>query len=75
MEKAYDLNDLVSRLKPHGLDLAEDAANALVKEVLAWVKDSALASENKFDDLTLAVLPMLEDYIKAQVDKIDGAVG
>lgn len=75
MTNAYDLNDLVNRLKPHGLDLAEDAAKGLVKEVLAWVKDSALQSENKFDDLTLVVIPMVEEYILKQVDKIDGAEG
>lgn len=73
--KPYDLNELVARLKPQGLNLAEDSANALVKEVLLWIKDSAVASDNKFDDLVLAVLPMVQDYILQQVDKIDGEVG
>lgn len=75
MTNAYDLKDLVERLKPHGLELAEDSAKVLVEQVLAWVKDSALASENKFDDLTLAVLPVIEEYVLKQVDKIDGAEG
>lgn len=75
MTNAYDLNDLVNRLKPHGLDLAEDAAKILVLEIFSWIKDSAQLSDNKLDDLALAVLPMVEDYVKAQIDKIDGEVG
>lgn len=71
----YDLNDLVSRLKDQGLDVAEDAAKLVVGAVFAWVKDSALASENKMDDLVLAVLPVVEEYVKSQLDKIDGEQG
>lgn len=71
----YDVNDLISRLKDQGLDVAEDAAKLVVGAVFAWVKDSALASENKMDDLVLAVLPVVEEYVLSQLDKLDGRVG
>ena len=72
MEKAYDVKALVEKLKGKGLEVAEDVAVIAVGEVIAWFKESALLSENKYDDLVLAILPMLEAEILKQIDKIDG---
>lgn len=72
MEKAYDSKELLKELKSKGLDIAEDAAELVVESVFAWVEKSALASENKYDDLILAVLPMLKELAQSAVDKIDG---
>lgn len=75
MEKAYDIKELVAKLKGHGLDVAEDIAVIAVGEVVDWFKESAQLSENKYDDLILAVLPMIEAEALKQIDKIDGDVG
>lgn len=75
MEKAYDTKALVEKLKAKGMDVAEDAAILAVTEVMAWFKESALLSENKYDDLVLGVLPLIETEILKLVDKIDGKEG
>lgn len=72
MDKAYDVKVLVEKLKGRGLDLAEDAAMIAVEEALVWLKDSAKVSENSYDDILMAVVPMFEAEIKKQIDKIDG---
>jgi len=72
---AYELSSLMDRLKGKGLDLAEEAAGIVVKEVFAWVKESAAESENKYDDLLIAALSVAEPAIMEMIDKIDGEVG
>lgn len=70
---AYDFGVLVSKLKDKGLDVAEDAAVIIYDVVTEWVMESAQASENKMDDMLLAVLPVINGYVKAELlDKIDG---
>ena len=63
---------LVEILKGHGLELAEDAAEKVVKSTLEWLEAEVVKSENKYDDLLLAVLPVLKPMIFAAIDKIDG---
>lgn len=70
----YDLKELASDLKNEGLDLAEDGARKAVKAVFGWVKASAKASANKYDDMAVALLAPLEAYVMEQIDKIDGEV-
>lgn len=74
MTKAYDFGELVDRLKDKGLDLAEEAVQLVAEELLVWVNDSAVISENKYDDLLIALLPLLKDEIFKYVDRIDGEV-
>lgn len=75
MEKAFDMSVLAAKLKARGLDVAEEAAKIVVEEVLDWTSESVVLTENKFDDLAIAVIPMIKTYALAQVDKIDGEVG
>lgn len=75
MEKAYDVKALVEQLKGHGLDLAEDAAKIAVEELFIWIEKSAGLSENKYDDLLLAILPLIKAEVLKQVDKIDQQQG
>ena len=72
MEKPYGIKDLGDKLKDRGLDLAEDAAGIVAEEVLGWLKESAIASENKYDDMLVAAIPLFEGELKKQIDKIDG---
>lgn len=75
MEKAYDVKDLGDKLKDKGLEMAEDAAMVVVECVLEWVEESAKKSENTYDDLMLAVLPLMKPEIMKLVDKIDKKEG
>jgi hypothetical protein len=75
MEKAFDVAVLADKLKARGLDVAEDAAKAIVEETVAWVKASVALTENKFDDFFMVIEPMLMPELAKQVDKIDGKEG
>lgn len=74
MEKAYDLGALADQLKDRGLELAEVGAEVLVEELLDWLQESATLSENVYDDLLVAVVPMFKAELAKQIDKIDGEV-
>ena len=63
---------LIDLLKAEGLDLAEDAAEVVAKSVLKWLEEEVVASENKYDDLLLAIIPALRPVIFKAIDKIDG---
>jgi hypothetical protein len=75
MEKAFDLKDLVGKLKDGGLDVAEEGAKHVVESVLNWVGESVVLTPNKVDDFALVVIPAVKPYVMAQLDKIDGEVG
>lgn len=72
MQKPFDPADLVNRLKGQGLDLAEDAAKLVATSVLDWVSDSVVVTDNKFDDMILAVMPVVRDFVLKEIDKLDG---
>lgn len=75
-KKAYDIKELAKHLKEQGLELAEDAAEKIAKASFAWLKESAAISENKYDDMAVAVaLPKMEEEVFKLVDKIDGHEG
>ena len=56
-------------------DIAEDVAIVAVTEILDWVVESAKVSTNNYDDLFIAVMPLLKAAMLEQLDKIDGKVG
>ena len=72
MDKAFDTKDLVERLKSRGLDVAEDSVKGVCEDLFAWFEESAKLSENKFDDMTLVVLPEVKKLLMNEIDKIDG---
>lgn len=74
-QKAYDLKELLDALKVHGLDVAEDVAKLVVGETLSWLQKSAQRSENTYDDILVAVIPLFQAEIDKALDKIDGKVG
>lgn len=71
-KKAYDFAELGSKLKDAGLEVAEDAASKVAMAVLEWLEESAKISENPYDDVALVVMPKVRDFLKSQIDKIDG---
>jgi hypothetical protein len=66
---------IVEELKKEGMDIAEDAAISAVKAIFKVLPKVALATENKFDDLLIPVLGVVEPKILELLDKIDGEVG
>ena len=72
MTKAYELQGLMAKFKAQGLDVAEGAAKMIITETIAWLEESAVLSQNSYDNLLLAVYPMLKKEMLAQADKIDG---
>jgi hypothetical protein len=72
---AYEVKALAEKLKSKGLEVAEDAAKVVVEETLQWVAEEAVKSENKIDDLLVAIIPVVKPHILAAVDKIDQKEG
>lgn len=72
---AYEVKALVAKLKAKGLDVAEEAAKVIVEETFAWVGEEAVKSENKIDDLLVAIIPVIKPHVLSAVDKIDGEQG
>ena len=65
--QAYDVKVLVASLKARGIDIAEDAARALVEEVFAWTKASAKISTNQMDDMLVGLLTPVETDVYAKI--------
>jgi len=66
---------IVEELKNNGLEIGEDAAVMVVKALFNIVPKIVLATDNKIDDLLIAILPLIERPIMAALDKIDGVEG
>lgn len=75
MEKAYSVSDLAEKLKSKGLDVAEEGAKVAIESVLEWLEESALKSDNPYDNLLVAVYPIVKQKALEFSDKIDGQVG
>lgn len=76
MEKAYDLKQLVKKVKSKGLDIAEESAKELIEAVCEWAEDSAkLGQKGVIDAVVLVAAPQLEKLGKEVADKIDGQEG
>ena len=71
MEKAYDFKVLLDKLKEDLPDLAEEAVVNIVENVFDWLQDSAIKSENKFDDMGVAIYPIIKKYILEKADELD----
>ena len=64
-----------SGFKDKGLDLAEEAAKLVAISVIDWAEESVKLSENKYDDLAIAILPSIKAELLKLADKIDGEEG
>lgn len=73
MDKPFDVKVLVEKLKVAGLPIAEEAVELLVKEVFAWVEESAAIHPNA---IVKAAVPLAIQVVKpvlaAEINKIDG---
>ena len=73
MEKPYDFKNLLERLKAEGIEVAEETAKAFIKTLFPWLTESALMSENKFDDVFAALYPLAEQQILGLAENINKA--
>lgn len=79
MEKAYDIKELGKMIKAaaaeEGLEIAEEAVEALGKAAWkgtkGWVKESALLSENKIDDVVAPFIDTVDSAVEAVIEKVD----
>lgn len=79
MEKAYDLKELAKRLAASGVpalkEVAEAEALMIFKETKLWLKESAVISDNKIDDVVMPFIDHVDAIVLPLIDKIDGQVG
>jgi hypothetical protein len=77
--KAYDIKALGEAIRAkaeeQGLTLAEEAVETLGKAAWEgtkqWAADSALASENKIDDLVVPFLSTMDKLVEESIEKVD----
>lgn len=70
-----DKKALVEILKAKGLDIAEEALGEAIEALFEVAEEVVKQTENKYDDLLLAILPQVKPLILKAIDKIDGQVG
>lgn len=79
MEKAYELKALgqmiIEEAKKDGLTIAEEAVETLAKAAYLgqkrWLKESAILSENKIDDLAVPFYDFADGIVLPLIEKID----
>ena len=79
MEKAYDIKALgemiIAEAKVEGLTIAEEAVEALAKAAYKgqkkWMKESALLSENKIDDVLIPFYDLADSIVLPLIEKVD----
>ena len=71
--KAYDPKELINELKAQGLEIAEESAKVAITGVFSWLKKSAVASENKIDDMLALGYDYAEKMALEEADKINKA--
>lgn len=74
MSETTPAKELLKELKKAGLNIAEDAVADVVRAVFEALPNYFLATENKIDDVAVAILPILKPYVMQAIDKIDGEV-
>lgn len=79
MEKAYDLKELGKRIVAGGLPALREVGEAetlhIYNTTKQWLKESAVLSENKVDDVVMPFIDNADGLVLPLVDKIDGQVG
>ena len=71
MEKS----ELVAILKKNGLEVGEEIAMLAVRSVFKAIPEIVLATENKYDDMLVPLLGVVEKPVMALLDQIDGEIG
>lgn len=72
MTQAYDVKDLLEKLKVSGLSVAEESAKDVLEALVAWLQESATLSATPIDNIALVLLPEIKTLALATISKIDG---
>lgn len=72
-KKPFDLKELAQELKEKGLPDLELCCRDIIEAFFEWTEKSIGLSENKVDDVALAVLPYLKKYILEKVDEVSAS--
>ena len=67
--------ELIEELKKEGLSIGEDLAEAIVKVSFRMLPKVFANSTNKYDDLLIPLLAVVEPIVLKELDKIDGQEG
>lgn len=77
MEKAYDFKALLDSVKNELPEIEEETVKVVIKKLFPWLKESAVLSENKIDDMLAMTYPLIQDRITAlaeDINKADNAI-
>ena len=78
MSNAYNFKLLGEKLQKEGLGVlmggVEETAKVTYKVVKEWLKESAIVSENKIDDVVMPFIDQADAIVNPLIDKIDGTV-
>jgi len=73
---AYELKDLIEKLKDAGLEQTEDAAIKFIEVITSWADSEADKNEKGLIDFAVkALIPIVKPALLKLGDKIDGEVG
>lgn len=75
MQKPFDVQDLLARLKAKGLDAAEEVLKVVAGETLDWASESCAMHENVFVKFGAPVIAGAKPALMKEIDKIDGQAG
>lgn len=75
MGKAFDLKNLLERLKAKGLTAAEQALKIVAGETLDWASESLMMSENIVLKFAGPIVAGLKPVVLKELDKLDGVAG
>jgi hypothetical protein len=70
MAQAYDVKDLLEKLKAKGLPVVEETAKQVVVAVFEWLEESAVASATPIDNIAVPFYPMIKELALKEIDKI-----
>jgi len=70
LKKAWDIDELLKQLELNGLVIAETSIVRTIEICLGWVKDSALISDNPYDDIVVVVIPVVLEPLNKAVNSI-----
>jgi hypothetical protein len=74
MEKPFDPQALVEKLKAKGMSVAEEGVKISFIAIVEWLEESVVLTPGKYDDFAIPVLEALKPIVLDQIKKIDGQV-
>lgn len=74
MEKAYEVKDLLNKLKANGMEVVEEEAKHIIVAVCEWLDESGKLSPTPYDDMAFAAaLPKVKELALGLAEKINPA--